>query len=109
MKKRWTALLLALTMTLALTACGGAAAQEMQTAQVFAMDTVMGLQATGGETIQLGEALVLSADGLLTKCGAEAKLASAPQHFLKRAERITVLFIILYNAPRRFGRRCFVR
>lgn len=31
------------------------------------------MQATGGEIIQLGEALVLSADGLLTKCGAEAK------------------------------------
>ena len=33
-----------------LTACGGTAAQEMQSIQVFAMDTVMGLRACGGET-----------------------------------------------------------
>ena len=57
--RRFGALLAALLLAGSLTACGGAAAQEMQTAQVFAMDTVMGLQATGGET---AEALAAAED-----------------------------------------------
>ena len=57
--RRFSALLAALLLAGSLTACGGAAAQEMQTAQVFAMDTVMGLQATGGET---AEALAAAED-----------------------------------------------
>ena len=48
--KRLGALLASLLLAGSLTACGGAAAQEMQSVQVFAMDTVMGLQACGGET-----------------------------------------------------------
>ena len=57
--RRFGALLAALLLAGSLTACGSAAAQEMQTAQVFAMDTVMGLQATGGET---AEALAAAED-----------------------------------------------
>ena len=45
-----TALLASLLLAGSLTACGGTAAQEMQSIQVFAMDTVMGLRACGGET-----------------------------------------------------------
>ena len=48
--KRLGALLASLLLAGSLTACGGAAAQEMQSVQFFAMDTVMGLQACGGET-----------------------------------------------------------
>mgnify|MGYP001084059050 CR=1 FL=1 len=57
--RRFGALLAALLLAGSLTACGGAAAQEMQTAQVFAMDTVMGPQATGGEP---AEALAAAED-----------------------------------------------
>ena len=46
--KRLGALLASLLLAGSLTACGGAAAQEMQSVQVFAMDTVMGLQAWAG-------------------------------------------------------------
>ena len=48
--KRLGALLASLLLAGSLTACGGTAAQEMQSIQVFAMDTVMGLRACGGET-----------------------------------------------------------
>lgn len=48
--KRLGALLASLLLAGSLTACGGTAAQEMQSVQVFAMDTVMGLRACGGET-----------------------------------------------------------
>ena len=48
--KRLGALLASLLLAGSLTACGGAAAQEMHSVQFFAMDTVMGLQACGGET-----------------------------------------------------------
>ena len=42
--KRLGALLASLLLAGSLTACGGTAAQEMQSIQVFAMDTVMGLR-----------------------------------------------------------------
>lgn len=45
--KRLGALLASLLLAGSLTACGGTAAQEMQSIQVFAMDTVMGLRACG--------------------------------------------------------------
>ena len=48
--KRLGALLASLLLAGSLTACGGTAAQEMQSIQVFAMDTVIGLRACGGET-----------------------------------------------------------
>ena len=48
--KRLGALLASLLLAGSLTACGGTAAQEMQSIQVVAMDTVMGLRACGGET-----------------------------------------------------------
>ena len=48
--KRLGALVASLLLAGSLTACGGTAAQEMQSIQVFAMDTVMGLRACGGET-----------------------------------------------------------
>ena len=44
--KRLGALLASLLLAGSLTACGGTAAQEMQSIQVFAMDTVMGLRAS---------------------------------------------------------------
>ena len=47
--RRFGALLAALLLTGSLAACGGQA-QEMQSVQAFAMDTVMGLRACGGET-----------------------------------------------------------
>ena len=43
--KRLGALLASLLLAGSLTACGGTAAQEMQSIQVFAMDTVMRLPA----------------------------------------------------------------
>ena len=46
--KRLGALLASLLLAGSLTACGGTAAQEMQSIQVFAMDTVMGLRACDG-------------------------------------------------------------
>ena len=64
--KRLGALLASLLLAGSLTACGGTAAQEMQSIQVFAMDTVMALQATGGETkaaLQAAGAIGVSDDG----------------------------------------------
>ena len=46
--KRLGALLASLLLAGSLTACGGTAAQEMQSIQVFAMDTVMGLRRGDG-------------------------------------------------------------
>ena len=43
-------LMAALLLITSLTACGSQGAQEMEAVQIFAMDTVMALQATGGET-----------------------------------------------------------
>ena len=45
--KRLGALLASLLLAGSLTACGGTAAQEMQSIQVFAMDTVMSFTAYG--------------------------------------------------------------
>ena len=52
--KRLGALLASLLLAGSLTACGGTAAQEMQSIQVFAMDTVMGLRACGGDPRGVG-------------------------------------------------------
>ena len=72
---------------MALTACGGAAAQEMQSVQVFAMDTVMGLQACGvisafvdylthaNEVAKLGAALGPYLMALVTGSGDAAAFA----------------------------------
>ena len=48
--RRFSALLAAALLAGTLPACGGPQAQEMESAQVFAMDTAMVLRAAGGET-----------------------------------------------------------
>ena len=103
--RRFGALLAALLLAGSLTACGGAAAQEMQTAQVFAMDTVMGLQATGGET---AEALA-AADGLIVgtpvhyASPAGAVLAFLDRMFFAGADRFAHKPAAAFTSARRAG------
>ena len=98
--KRLGALLASLLLAGSLTACGGTAAQEMQSIQVFAMDTVMGLRACGGETeaalaaaedeiYRLDEALSRTREdslvSVLNQNGAAQDLSAAEQALLSEA------------------------
>ena len=73
--KRLGALLASLLLAGSLTACGGTAAQEMQSIQVFAMDTVMGLRACGGET---EAALAAAEDAWMGRPPAPGRTAQCP-------------------------------
>ena len=82
--RRFGALLAALLLAGTLAACGGQEAREMQTTQIFAMDTVMALRATGGETeaaLQAAEEEIYRLDEELSRTredSAVSRLNSAP-------------------------------
>ena len=82
--RRFGALLAALLLAGTLAACGGQEAREMQTTQIFAMDTVMALRAAGGETeaaLQAAEEEIYRLDEELSRTredSAVSRLNSAP-------------------------------
>ena len=110
--KRLGALLASLLLAGSLTACGGAAAQEMQSVQVFAMDTVMGLQACGGETeaaLAAAEDEIYRLDEALSRTredSAVSRLNGAAARPVLRTEK-SDKGVERYESARDIRRKCF--